>query len=229
MSHQTPAATKPGPQSAHQLYPQPIGVMTATSLSYRLGKPRELLFIELRNPGADGKRLVLPGGIFGAGLGEHRSQRDVMNHELLEEAGLGVAPGFRPIQIAISQRLDVDPRRWCSFATINGANDAIMMVPVTGDLKPQDTAEVRRAVFRDICAPDFPWTEIGRGHELLVRLWQVFCARNILDRDDRFNAEDCAAIAGLSTEHHVLEVQQFNHMIFIEMRRPYRDPRLGVS
>ncbi len=218
-------AAKAGSNAPHSLYPQPIGVMTSTSLSYRPSAPRELLFVELQNAGADGKTLVLPGGIFGAGLGQHRSQRFVMNDELLEEAGLTPVSGVQPIQIAVSQRLDVDPRQWCSFATINGANDAIMVLPVAGELRPQDTREVRRALFLDVCATGFPWGSIGRGHELLVRLWKVFVERDILNRSDRFNAADCAAIEALSTVTHTVEVQRFNSMIFIEMATPFRDPR----
>ena len=220
---------KPGRTAPHSLYQQPIGVMTATSLSYRHGSPQHLLFVELTKPGEEGKPLVLPGGIFGAGLGEHRCQRDVMNYELLEEAGLTVAAGHRPIQIAVSQRLNVDLRQWCSFNTINGANDAIMCCPVEGTIRPKDKAEVRRAVFMDICAPDFPWEKIGRGHDILVKLWQVFVERDLLNRGGHFTNDDRAAIAALSTDQHVVEMQQIIPMVFIEMATAFRDPRLPAK
>ena len=201
------------------LYPEPIGVLTATGLFFRREKVTELLMVELTTD-----QWVLPGGIFNVGLGTHRSQRDVIGFELFEETGLRFKPNSVPVHIAISQRLDVDPRVWCSTKTINGANDYIMTGVVEGELKPRDTAEVKRAFFMDV--NKIPLEQVSRGHDLLIRFWQVICARKMLSAKNRWTKENIQAIEALSNDRHVVSVNRFNFMIYFEDRVAVRDSRV---
>ena len=206
-------------------YPEPISVLTTTVLAFREGEPNKLLLVELQKPDAQGKRLVLPGEIFEGGTGRHRSQRTLAINGLAEETGLTVPANRRPIHIAISQRLNVDPRQWCSFLAINGACDYIMAAPVEGKIKPQDKNEVRRASFFDL--DEIPFDEIGRGHDLIIRLWQKIVELQMLWIADPWTGANKAALRSLSNDRHVVDVEDgFGHMIYLEDRFPIVDARL---
>lgn len=211
-----------GPNAPHAEYPKPIGVMTATLLGFKQSNPYELVIVELQKPEVPGKALVLPGGIFNAGHGKHRSQRDVIGFELIEETGLHFADGTQPLHIAISQRLDVDPRRWCSFPTINGANDYIMAAPLAGELKPQDVQEVRKATWCDTRELDLG--RVGRGHDLLVKLWKVICDCGGLTKE-LFDPQNRERIEAVSNDRHIVSVGDFTNMIYLEDRSAVSDER----
>ncbi len=208
--------------SPREDYPVPIGVLTSTLLGYRADDPWQLILVELQKPEVSGKGIVLPGGIFNIGRGKHRSQRTVANDEILEETGLHVVEGESPQHIAISQRMDVDPRRWCSFPTINGANDYIMAAPVEGEVRPRDVDEVRSAFYQDVREIDR--TKVGRGHDLLLDLWQVICENDGLSRT-LFEGESRDEIEALSNGRHLVTVGELNNMIYLEDREPVFDSR----
>ena len=127
------------------------------------------------------------------------------------------------MHIAISQRLDVDPRQWCSMLTINGANDYIMAAPLEGELNPQDVAEVRRASWYDVREIDLD--RVGRGHKLLVQLWKTICDCGGLT-PALFDQPHRAMIEALSDERHTVSVGEFTNMIYLEDSSPVRDGRI---
>ena len=206
----------------HAEYPTPIGVLTSTLVGYKEDDPYQIVLVELQHPGVVGEDLVLPGGIFDVGAGKHRSQRTVVDHETLEETGLQFAPGHRPEHFAISQRLDVDPRRWCSFPTINGANDYILACPLVGEIKPRDVQEVRRAYWQDVRSA--PLDRIGRGHRLIVTLWQTICDCGGL-REALLNPDCQARIEALSDERHLVCMSDLSRMIYLEDQVAVHDRR----
>ncbi len=209
--------------SPREEYPVPIGVLTSTLLGYDAEQPYRVVLVELQTPEVVGKPIVLPGGIFNLGIGRHRSQRSVINDELLEETGLHVAVGHVPEHIAISQRIDVDPRQWCSFPTVNGANDYIMVAPLAGEIRPEDKEEVKRAYFEDVRLVDRQ--AVGRGHGLLLDLWQVICdcggpSPALYQENNR------RKIQALSNERHLVTVSELTNMIYLEDAVAVRDGRL---
>lgn len=210
------------PNAPREHYPAPIGVLTSTLLGFNPNNYWELIIVELQNPELKMRSLVLPGGIFEVGGGKHRSQRDVINHEGWEESGLSPAPEFEPIHLATSQRLDADPRYWCSFPTVNGANDYIMAAPLVGVIDPKDKAEVRRAYWQDV--RDIDLNHVGRGHDLLIKLWQVICECGGLT-PELFTPDNIARIEALSNDRHVVSLGRFNHMIYLEDQNPVFDQR----
>lgn len=209
--------------SPREEYPAPIGVLTSTLLGYDAEKPSRIVLVELQRPEVPGKPIVLPGGIFNLGLGRHRSQRTVIDDELLEETGLRVAPGALLEHIAISQRIDADPRQWCSFPTVNGANDYIMAAPLVGELRPQDEEEVKRAFFQDVSTIDRAL--VGRGHGLLLDLWQRISECGGLGTA-LYTEENQRRIEALSNERHRVSMSQLTNMIYLEDVTAVRDARV---
>ena len=79
-----------------------------------------------------------------------------------------------------------------------------------------------------VCAIPIPVARQVRGVEMLKPATPKL-ERDLLNRGGHFTNDDRAAIAALSTDQHVVEMQQIIPMVFIEMATAFRDPRLPAK
>lgn len=223
----------PGKRSPVTEYPTPLPVPTATLVGYpeaddgpEDSRRYQVMMVRLKKPEDEIRPNVLIGGIFQAGQGVHHSLRDVIRSELFEESGLRIVEGFQPVHFATSVRCDADPRYWCSFPTIMGVPDFIMAAPLVGEIAPQDEAEVREAFWADVREIDLG--TVGRGHDLIIRLWRVICDFGGLT-PRLFEKDAIRAISALSSERYVVSLNEFNRMVYLEDRYSVLDWRSILS